>query len=66
MIKFLGIKRVNDVAFLKCANDLGATVEIPLEMAIADRISMYLQKISMPPPQMIHTDEEQDADALGS
>lgn len=47
MIIFEGIKFKNKVTYI-CFSSNGKTVEIPIEKPIADRITKYLDKISLP------------------
>lgn len=52
MIIFNGIKNINkDVSVIKFLNSSGNSVEIPVTKAVADLISLHLNKISKEPEQ---------------
>lgn len=48
MIRYKGIKKRDKVQFIIFANEKDVEIEIPLEDHIAERFSMYLDKISIP------------------
>ncbi len=48
MITYKGIKNKGKVPFIIFANERGVEVEIPLEDHVARRLSIYLDRISIP------------------
>jgi hypothetical protein len=49
MIIFDGIKQNSKMAFLSFSNEQKHKVDIPIELSIANRITHYLNLISLPP-----------------
>lgn len=46
MIIFNGIKTRNKIPFLSFKNEEGESIDVPLDLITADRITKYLSKIS--------------------
>lgn len=62
MIVYGGIKKNNNVAFLIFVTTDGVKVEIPIEVAVADRISKYLSKIAPAPAAVMERGNDEDSD----
>ncbi|HVI40703.1 MAG TPA: hypothetical protein VM577_08585 [Anaerovoracaceae bacterium] len=62
MIVFQGIKITNKIAFLLLSNEQNQVVEIPIEIAVADRISKYLSKIATAPTGVLERGNDGDSE----
>jgi hypothetical protein len=62
MIVFNGIKKDNNLAFLLLSNELNQTVEVPIDVVVADRISKYLSKITTSPVEMAERGNDDEAE----
>jgi len=58
MIKFAGIKYNKTVCYLIMNNELGQSVNIPIDKSTADIISAYLAKISTAAPIPVEREED--------
>lgn len=59
MIIFNGIKN-GKITFLSFSNENGQSIDIPVELSIADRITKYLSLIAISPPIKNEQQDEED------
>lgn len=62
MIRYKGIKKRDKVQFIIFANEKGTEVEIPLEDHIAQRFSLYLDKIAITKAKLVERDNDEPSE----
>ncbi len=62
MIKYKGIKQKDKVYFIIFANERGDEVEIPLEDHIAQRFSMYLDRVAIPKAKLVERGNDEPSE----
>lgn len=67
MIIFHGIESNKDIYYISFINDKNTIVKIPIEKVSAERIKLYLKKISEPPINIIQRNniEEEENESKG-
>ena len=62
MIRYKGIKKRDKVQFIIFANEKDKEIEIPLEDHIAERFSIYLDKIAIPKGKLVERGNDEPSE----
>ncbi|KKN70836.1 hypothetical protein LCGC14_0427280 [marine sediment metagenome] len=62
MIRYKGIKKKDKVHFIIFINDKDNEVEIPLEDHIAERFSIYLDRIALPKAKLVERENDEPSE----
>jgi len=61
MIYYNGTKKVDKVNYLCFKNDLGKTVDIPVDDTVMRLMQMYLDKLQPPMPKTVERGNDEDS-----